>query len=57
MVKVDQATCIGCNVCADICSSVFEMKEDKAYVKEGQENSDDPGVKTSIDICPSKSIS
>ena len=57
MVKVDKETCIGCNVCADICSEVFEMKEDKAYVKEGQENSENPMVKTSIDICPSNSIS
>lgn len=27
-VKVDESTCTGCGVCADVCSDVFEMGDD-----------------------------
>lgn len=30
---VDKDLCIGCGLCADTCPEVFELKEDKAYVK------------------------
>jgi len=26
--KVDHETCIGCGACAEVCSAVFEMKDD-----------------------------
>lgn len=32
-VSVDQDLCIGCGLCADTCPDVFELKEDKAFVK------------------------
>ncbi|MBL7069288.1 MAG: ferredoxin [Candidatus Omnitrophica bacterium] len=30
---VDEDLCTGCGLCADTCSAVFEMKDDKAIVK------------------------
>lgn len=30
--KVDQDTCIGCELCVDTCPQVFEMNGDKADV-------------------------
>jgi len=30
---VDENLCTGCGLCADTCSAVFEMKDDKAVVK------------------------
>jgi ferredoxin len=32
-VAVDEETCIGCSLCAEICPKVFEMNDDKARVK------------------------
>ena len=32
-VTVDEETCIGCGLCAETCPDVFELKDDKAYVK------------------------
>ena len=57
MVVVDKETCIGCGTCPNVCEKVFEMKEDKAYVKEGEENSTDPDVKEAIEACPVDAIS
>ncbi len=31
---VDEDLCTGCGLCADTCPEVFEMKGDKAYIKE-----------------------
>ncbi len=31
--SVDENLCTGCGLCADMCPTVFEMKEDKAVVK------------------------
>lgn len=30
---VDQDICIGCGLCAEIASEIFELKDDKAHVK------------------------
>ena len=57
MVSVDQEKCIGCGLCAQICSEVFEMKDGKSYVKEGQENSEEECVKEAITSCPVGAIS
>ena len=55
MVKVNKETCIGCGLCAEICSEVFEMKGDgKADVKKDK---DIPCVKDAIASCPVEAIS
>jgi len=54
MVKVDKDKCIGCGLCANICSEVFEMKDGKAHVKEQK---DLPCVKEATDSCPVDAIS
>ena len=57
MVKINQETCIGCGTCAAVCEKVFEMKDGKAYVKAGQENSKEDCVKEAIEACPVDAIS
>lgn len=55
-VKVDAEACIGCEVCADICPQVFEMKDDKAVVVDGA-NCDDAGCcQEAADSCPTEAI-
>ena len=31
--RVDEETCIGCELCSETCPEVFEMNDDKARVK------------------------
>lgn len=59
MVKVDQNTCIGCGLCASICSGVFEIKDDgKSHVKVGADlKKNAKCVKEAIDSCPVNAIS
>jgi ferredoxin len=54
MVKVDQKKCIGCGLCANSCSDVFEMRDGKAHVKAQK---DIPCVKEAITNCPVDAIS
>ena len=56
MVKVNQETCIGCGACSAMCEAVFEMKDGKAYVKDGQESSSAECVKEAIESCPVDAI-
>jgi len=57
MVKINKETCIGCGSCASICPKVFEMKESKATIKQGQSSSDEDCVQEAIDACPVNAIS
>jgi ferredoxin len=55
MVKVDKNKCIGCGLCASICSEAFKMNDDnKAEVIA---NKNTPCVKEAIDSCPVDAIS
>jgi len=56
MIKVDKEKCIGCGLCSATCEEVFELKDGKAQVKAGQENSTADCVKEVIDICPVDAI-
>ncbi len=55
MVSIDKEKCIGCGLCAELCSEVFEMQGDgKAMVKKDK---DIPCVKDAIASCPVSAIS
>jgi len=57
-VKVDQDVCIGCGLCADTCPDVFELKDDKAYVKIAEIPEDKLSlVKEAAANCPVDAIS
>ncbi len=57
MVSVDQEKCIGCGSCTAVCENVFDLKDGKVHVKEGQEGSTEDCVKEAIDVCPVDAIS
>ena len=53
-VKIDKEKCIGCGLCASVCSEVFEMGDDmKAKVK-SQKNP--LCVKEAVESCPTEAI-
>ena len=55
MTKVDKEKCIGCGLCASICSEVFKInKDNKAEVISDK---DIPCVKEAIESCPVDAIS
>jgi len=56
MVKVDKETCIGCGACSATCPEVFEIKDGKALVKPGQENSKSECIKEAKESCPVNAI-
>ena len=57
MPKVDQEKCIGCGACQSTCPEVFELKDGKAHVKQGQESSSAECVTAAKDGCPVGAIS
>jgi ferredoxin len=49
---VDQDLCVGCGLCAQVCSDVFELKADgKADVTSGADLSADC-IQDAVDQCP-----
>lgn len=55
---VDQDTCIGCGLCPQICSEVFELNDDgKAYAKVEKVPSNIEGAATEAqESCPVAAI-
>jgi len=57
-IQVDQAKCIGCGLCASICSDVFELDENgKARVKDAAACDKAGCCQQALDNCPAKAIS
>ncbi len=56
-VTVDEETCIGCGLCAEECSEVFEMNDDKVRVKVDEVLEDVAGsCKEAAESCPVEAI-
>lgn len=54
MIKVDAKKCIGCGLCANMCSDVFEMNDENISVVIAQKNTD--CAKQAAEACPVKAI-
>ncbi len=54
-VEVDQETCIGCGVCADMVPDVFEMQDGKSIVINAQGAEYDE-VQEAVESCPVEAI-
>ena len=52
---VDWDLCIGCGSCVELCPEVFELKDDKAYVK-ASDKCDTCNCKEAMEICPVEAI-
>ncbi len=56
-VKIEAEDCIGCGLCTQICSDVFEMAEDKAIVlQETVPEGKEEDIKDSVESCPTDAI-
>jgi len=53
---VDWDLCIGCGSCAELCPEVFELKDEKAYVK-ASDKCDTCNCQEAVEICPVEAIS
>lgn len=52
---VNQETCIGCGLCAELCPKVFELRDDKAWVTDHKAcNTCD--CQQAVDSCPVQAI-
>jgi ferredoxin len=47
--------CIGCGLCSELCPKVFELKDDKAWVKDAK-GCDSCDCPQAVDSCPVQAI-
>ena len=56
-VAINQDACIGCGICADLCSDTFELRSDnKAHVKQEPDNSHEACATEAVQDCPTSAI-
>jgi len=54
-IVVDYGKCTGCGACADVCSEIFEIRHEKAWVISTEEcKTCDSSV--AVRICPERAI-
>jgi ferredoxin len=54
---VDQDTCIGCGLCAQLCPKVFSMQDDGKSKAVNPTGDDEENIQAAIDACPVSAIS
>jgi ferredoxin len=47
--------CIGCGLCSELCPNVYELKDDKAWVKDAKA-CDSCDCQATVDSCPVQAI-
>lgn len=52
---VDQDTCVGCGSCVELCPEVFELRDEKAYVK-NEDACDTCDCEAAAGVCPVEAI-
>ncbi len=52
---VNMDLCIGCGLCMELCPKVFELKDDKAWVKDAK-GCDSCDCQQAVDSCPVQAI-
>jgi len=58
MIRVDAGKCIGCGLCVDSCSDIFQMDgQGRATVIKGRTGQDDETVRKIAAACPAGAIS
>lgn len=55
-VSIDKEACIGCGICANLCSDTFEMVQDKARVKQEPSGSGESCAREAVTDCPTHAI-
>jgi ferredoxin len=56
-VRVDPELCTGCGPCVELCSEVFQLKDDKAIVQVEDVPTDlQDSVRAAADACPTGAI-
>ncbi|KPJ56328.1 hypothetical protein AMJ49_05185 [Parcubacteria bacterium DG_74_2] len=57
MLKINKEKCVGCGMCQNLCSDVFEIIDGKAQIKQGADlKKDKECVKEAIQSCPAEAI-
>lgn len=55
-VWIDEDACIGCGICEDTCSEVFELNDVAKIKKEADFNEFEEKIKEVAEDCPSEAI-
>lgn len=56
MIKIDQEKCIGCQLCASLCSNVFKHNDETNKDEVISQEIGDCDIQNAIDSCPVDAI-
>ena len=56
-IEIDKEKCLGCGLCVGLCPEVFELKENKSFVKDDIDvEKNEADIKNAEDSCPAQAI-